>query len=212
MENSFNLSKQWIKTGATAGIIANLIFPLLICIPLPSFLEIFFVAVFGICFSLSGFAIHHLIKHEVQTIYTQIAALFIFVSGLLFNLMLVIQLTFKGYLNHYHSQITEPAETELLNLITKAVDPIQLAMQISNDFFIAGAMLLLAAAMYRHRFFGKIWSISAGVIAVSLIVVKCYAFPFAPQEIGIPYILGPLISLWFLAVCIQVLRLRKVFV
>lgn len=211
MKSTVSLSKQWVVVSAVAGIIANLLFPILLFVSLPAYLEILFVAFFGICFSLCGFGIHHCLKHERPSVYSQIAALFVFVSGFLFNLMLVVQLTFKGYLDFFNSQATTSSEKDVLGLIAKTVDPIQLAMQISNDFFIATAMILFAIVMYRHSNFGKLWSIIGGVVAVMLIIVKCYAFPFTPEEVGIPYVLGPLISIWFLAVCIQCLRLVKIY-
>ena len=97
----------------------------------------------------------------------------------------------------------------MLNWITKTVDPIHLSMQLSNDFFCGLAMLLFSYLMYSHSFFGKLWAVSGVVIALSLLIIKCYAFPFTPQEIGIPYVLGPAIALWFTAVCIQCLRKRN---
>jgi len=206
LELQIKLSKQWVVIGAIAGIVANLLFPILLFVSISPAIEIFFVGMFGICFSISGFSIHHLLKYEKATILTQIAALFVFVSGFLFNLMLVVQQVFKGYLKHFNSQVITSQETEVLSWIEKAVDPIHLSMQLSNDFFCAIAMLLFGVVMYRHTLFGKLWGITGIIIAISLLVIKCYAFPFMPEEVGIPYVIGPIIAIWFLAVCVQCLR------
>ncbi len=209
MKRHQKLSNQWVLLGSISGIIANLLFLLLIFTTLPDYLEVFFASMFGIFYSLIGFGIHHFLKQGNATIFTQIAAIFMLISGLLFNMMLMIQLTFKGYLEIFRNEISKPEETELLNWITKTVDPIHLGIQFSNDFFTACAMILFSIVMFRHRFFGKVWSISGGIIAVALVIVKCYSFPMTPGEVGIPYILGPLISLWFLTACIQCLRIRS---
>ena len=202
------LSRQWILVGAISGILANLLFPLLILVSLPDYLSIFLAELFGLLYSLTGFAIHHLMKYDRPSILTQIGALFIFVAGIIFNGMLAIQLTFKGYLHHYQSQ-AEEQDIDLLNWIAKTVDPVHLGLQLSNDFFVAIAMLLFAIEMFNHRFFGKIWSLSGTLIALLLLGVKCYAFPFTPYELGFPYIFGPLVAGWFLGVCIQCLRCRR---
>ncbi len=206
MESQQLLSKQWILVGSVSGITANILFPILILVSLPSYLELFLAALFGILFSLIGFGLHNLLKREKSTILTHLGALFIFCGGIIFNVMLMVQLTFKGYLRHFQQVSNNQDDATLLSWIGKTVDPIHLGMQLSTDFFTAFGMILFSAVMYRNRYFGKFWGTSGFLIAVSLIVVKCYAFPMTPYELGIPYIFGPLMALWFLAVCIQSLR------
>lgn len=209
MNTSIILSKQWVLTGSIAGILSFILFPILLFIDLPSYLQIAFAILYGILFSFSGFAVHHLLKHKKPTILTQIAALFIFISGFLFNLMLTIQLTFRGYLAHYEKSTSTQEESELLDWIGKTVDPIHLAMQVSNDFFTGIAMILFSIVMYSHTYFGKAWAIAGTLIAVLLLGVKCWAFPMTPYELGFPFVLGPLLALWFLSVNIQCLRKKE---
>ncbi len=208
MNTQRRYANQWVKFGASCGIIANLLFPVLIFVPLPDYLMLFFTAMFGITYALLGFGIHHFLKESKPTIYTQVAAIFILISGFLFNVMLMIQLTFKGYIESFEEQAS-PSDLELLNWISKTVNPIHLGLQFSNDFFTACAMVLLSLVMFRHPHFGKIWSAMGYTIATALIIIKCYSFPFTPGEVGIPYLLGPFISLWFFAICIQCLRKRN---
>ncbi|MEM6723340.1 MAG: hypothetical protein AAF598_04835 [Bacteroidota bacterium] len=206
MNTSIELSKQWIIVGASSGILAFLLFPVLLFVDLPSFLEITLAMLYGIFFSLSGLAIHHVLKFERPSVFTQIGALFIFCSGFLFNLMLAIQLTFRGYLSHFKAQGISPEEIEFLSWIKQTVDPIHLGIQLPNDFFTGFAMILFSIILFRHSFFGKLWGISGVIIAILLIGVKCWAFPMTPYELGFPFILGPMLAIWFLAVNIQCLR------
>ena len=208
MDNQIRRSNQWVTIGGISGIVANFIFVILITCSLPIAIEIFLIGMFGILFSICGFGIHHLLKYERPTILSEIAGLFIFISGVLFNLMLVVQQVSRGYLSHFTSQSLGPNEYEILKWIEKSLDTIHLAMQLSNDFFYGTAMFLFSVIMFKHSAFGKAWSISGIGIALMLFIVKCYSFPFTPQEIGIPFFLGPLVSLWFVLVCIQCLRKR----
>ncbi|MEM9053369.1 MAG: hypothetical protein AAGC47_15050 [Bacteroidota bacterium] len=198
-------SHTWIKVGSISGISSIVLFAILVAATLPSYLEVFLVAYFGICFSLCGFGIHHLISLSKQSVLSQIASIFILISGLLFSLMLIIQLTFRGYLNDRYEEAIDDTSVETLNLIVRTIDPIQLSIQICNDFFVASALILFAIAMYRNTHFEKIWSISAMLIGIVLIGVKCYSFPYTPEEAGLPGVLGPIIALWFLLISIKCL-------
>ena len=209
MEKKMILSRQWIRVGCLSGIASNILFLLLILIDLPLYLEFLFAGLFGISFALIGFGVHHVIKMKVETVASRLGALFVFVAGILFNVMLMMQLTFKGQLEIYKDDILALTKSELFDQWIHLVDTLQLGIQFSIDLLTAGAMLLLALPMWKHITFGKPWALSGAIIAVSLVVVKCISFPLTPGELGIPFILGPLISLWFLAVCIQGLRFGK---
>ncbi|WP_422106816.1 helix-turn-helix domain-containing protein [Winogradskyella sp.] len=206
MKHSRNVSYQWIKIGSFAGIISNLIFLLLIIVKLPIYLNFLFASLFGISFSLTGIAIHKLISLNKESILTKIAAIFIFVVGIMYMVMFNAQLTFNGYLEVYQSEVSKLDNIEFLNTLIKTIDSLQLSLQFSIDVLTALAMLLFASVMFKSKFFGKIWSISAVMIALALIGIKCYSFPQTPSEVGIPYVLGPSIALWFLITCIQCLN------
>ncbi len=208
-ETKLILSKQWILFGAISGIVANILYPILLTISLPSYLEIFLAGIFGILISMSGFAIHHTMIHHKPTILTQIGAQFVFVFGTLLNVMLVVQLTFLGYLGHYKKQLTNQHDLDLFEWIRKTVNPVHLGLDVSADFFVGIATIVFSIAMIKHPFFGKLWSSSGMLFAIILLVVKFYAFPLTPYELDMPYIFGPILALWYLAVCIQCLRKRN---
>lgn len=209
MEKDIALSKQWVQFGGLSGILSTVLFLLLILIDIPSYLEFFFAGLFGIAYALIGFGIHHTIKLERDTVTSRLGALFVFVAGVLFNMMLMMQLTFRGQLEMYRSEILALTDTELFDQWIRITDTLQLGIQFSIDLMTAFAMILFSTVMFKHRFFGPSWAISGAIIAVSLVIVKCISFPLTPGELGIPFVLGPLISLWFLAVCVQSLRVYK---
>ncbi len=209
MEKDIALSKQWVQFGSLSGILSTTLFLLLILIDVPIYLEFLFAGLFGITYALIGFGVHNVIKWEKDTVASRLGALFVFVAGILFNLMLMMQLTFKGQLEMYQSEILALTEADLFDQWIRLLNTFQLGIQFSIDLLTALAMLLFSIMMYKNRFFGIPWALSGAIIAVSLIIVKCISFPLTPGELGIPFVLGPLISLWFLAVCIQSLRVCK---
>lgn len=209
MKTKIKLSKQWIVVGSISGIIANLLFPILILAPLPNYLEAFLAGLFGVLFSLIGFGIHHLMKFDRPTILTQIGAVFICIAGVIFNIMLMVQLTFKGYIDFFSTKTKLTSDVITLNWITKTVDSIHLGMQYSNDFFTSVAILLFSSVMIKNRFFEKILGYSGIILGVTLLSIKCYTFPLTTQKADTALLLGPIIALWFLTVCIQCLRRNK---
>ena len=209
MEKKLKISKQWIQVGCLSGILSTLLFLVLILVDLPLYLEFLFAGLFGVSYALIGFGIHHIVKLERETIASQLGALFVFVAGILFNVMLMMQLTFKGQLELYKDDILALTDAQLFDQWIHLTDTLQLGIQFSIDLLTACGMLLLALALWKHLAFGKPWALSGGIIAVSLVIVKCISFPLTPGELGIPFVLGPLISLWFLAICVKGLRLGK---
>ncbi|MEO0571182.1 MAG: hypothetical protein AAF039_05705 [Bacteroidota bacterium] len=209
MEKKLELTKQWIRLGSYSGIASTVLFLLLILVDMPMYLQFLFAGLFGISYALLGFGIDHAIRLEKETITSRLGALFVFVAGILFNVMLMMQLTFKGQLEMYQNEILELTHKELFDPWIGLMDTFQLGIQFSIDLLTACAMLFFSIDMFKHRFFGRPWAISGAIIAVSLVVIKCISFPLTPGELGIPYVLGPMISLWFLAVCIQNLRVSK---
>ncbi|MEM8998657.1 MAG: hypothetical protein AAGB24_00205 [Bacteroidota bacterium] len=209
MGKNVKLTKRWIQFGSLSGIASTVLFLILILVDLPIYLEFLFAGLFGISYAIIGFGVHHVIKLERESIASSLAVLFVFVAGILFNVMLMMQLTFKGQLKMYRQKILALADTELFDQWINITDTLQLGIQFSIDLLTAFAMMLFSISMFRHRFFGTPWAISGAAIAVSLVVIKCISFPLTPEELGIPYILGPLISLWFFAVCVQSLRIAN---
>lgn len=201
--------KQWVQLGSISGILSTVLFLILILVDLPIYLEFLFAGLFGISFSLLGFGVHHVLRLEKESVASLLGGLFVFVAGVLFNLMLMMQLTFKGHLELNRKEILALNNTQVVDQLINLTDSLQLGIQFSIDLFTACAILLFSLPMRKHALFGKAWGMSGILIAVSLVVVKCISFPLTPAELGIPYILGPLISLWFLAVCIKSLRVSR---
>ena len=209
MNSNPTVTKQWILIGATSGIIASIVYPLLLLVSLPSFLEIFLAGMFGILISLSGFSIHKVISITQPNAYTEVAALFIFSGGIILNLMLVIQLNFVGKLRYFKAETISEVDENILKLIGKAVDPVHLAFDVSWDFFLGIATILFSVFMFKNVHFGKFWAIPGFILAITLMVIEFSSFPLTPYDLGLPYIFGPLLSLWYLAVSIQCLRKRN---
>ena len=68
------LTFTWIKLGAVAGIIACVIYPLMIAVEMPRLLTVACAAAFGPLISLASVGLYHLLKLHQKTVTAQIAA------------------------------------------------------------------------------------------------------------------------------------------
>ncbi len=74
------------------------------------------------------------------------------------------------------------------------------------DFFLGFGTILFGWNLIRHPRAGWLLGFPGIFMGVVILVVNLVAFPFTPEDIGIPYIYGPLTGLWYMVLSIQMLR------
>jgi hypothetical protein len=202
-ENALTLT--WIKLGAIAGIIACVIYPLMIAVEMPRLLTVACAAAFGPLLSLASVGLYHLLKLHQKTVTAQIAAGANIIAGSIVNMMLVVQLAISMSMRGYMDKAAEAATKSTLELIWKAVDKVQLGLDVSWDVFISVGTLLFAVNMLNHPRFGKIFGGIGALLAILLLGFNLYSFPIPPANVNL-IDFGPFVGLWYLVVSIQTLR------
>lgn len=202
-ENALTLT--WIKLGAIAGIIACVIYPLMIAVEMPTQLTVVCAAAFGPLLSLASVGIYHLLKLHQKTVTASIAAGANIIAGSIVNMMLVVQLAISISMRDYMDKAADAAAKSTLELIWKAVDKVQLGLDVSWDVFIGIGTLLFAVNMLTHPRFGKILGGAGALLAVLLLSFNLYSFPIPPANADL-IDFGPFVGLWYLIISIQALR------
>jgi hypothetical protein len=205
-ENALTLT--WIKLGASAGILACVIYPLMIAVEMPRLLTVVCAAAFGPLLSLASVGLYHLLKLHQKTVTAQIAAGANVIAGTIVNMMLVVQLAISMSMREYVQNAGDAATKATLELIWKAVDKVQLGLDVSWDVFISIGTLLFALNMLRHPRFGKIFGWIGVIIASLLLGFNLYSFPTPPANADL-IDFGPFVGLWYLVISIQTLRSLK---
>jgi hypothetical protein len=208
MTNENALTLTWIKLGAIAGIIACVIYPLMIAVEMPRLLTVACAAAFGPLLSLASVGLYHLLKLHQKTVTAQIAAGANIIAGSIVNMMLVVQLAILISMRDYVDKAADAATKATLELIWKAVDKVQLGLDVSWDVFIAIGTLLFAVNMFNHPRFGKILGGVGALLAVLLLGFNLYSFPIPPANANL-IDFGPFVGLWYLVISIQTLRSLK---
>ena len=199
------LTLTWIKLGALAGIIACVIYPLMIAVEMPRLLTVACAAAFGPLLSLASVGLYHLLKLHQKTVTTQIAAGANIIAGSIVNMMLIVQLAISYSMQDYLKNAGEEATKSTLEWIGKVVDKVQLGLDVSWDVFIAIGTLLFAVNMLNHPRFGKILGGAGALLAILLLGFNLYSFPIPPANANL-IDFGPFVGLWYLVTSIQTLR------
>ncbi|MDZ7344029.1 MAG: hypothetical protein ONA90_05905 [candidate division KSB1 bacterium] len=205
-ENALTLT--WIKLGAIAGVIACVVYAIMAAVDMPRVLTVAFAAAFGPLLSLASVGLYHLLKLHKKTVTAQIAAGANVVAGSIVNMMLIVQLAISISMQDYVDKATDAATKSTLELIWKAVDKVQLGLDVSWDVFIGIGTLLFAVNMLKHPRFGKILGGIGALLAVLLLGFNLYTFPIPPANADL-IDFGPFVGLWYLIISIQMLRSLK---
>jgi hypothetical protein len=120
-------------------------------------------------------------------------------------MMLVVQLAISMSMRDYMDKATDAATKATLDLIWKAVDKVQLGLDVSWDVFIGIGTLLFAVNMLNHPRFGKILGGIGALLAILLLGFNLYTFPMPPANANL-IDFGPFVGLWYLVISIQALR------
>ncbi|MBD3232813.1 MAG: hypothetical protein GF315_03720 [candidate division Zixibacteria bacterium] len=200
-----NLQYRWIKTGAYCGLLASLIYPVMITINVPLFAGLILVGLFGFFLAVASIGLYHLLALNRKTVTVLIAAVFNIIASAIFNMMVIVQLAVKQTMRDYLSDTGDEPTRDMLNWIWRSVDKVHLGLDISWDFYLCAGSLLFAINMLRHPRFGMVFGGAGIVISVFLLGLNLYSFPIPPGQSGL-LDLGPVLGLWYLVVAIQTFR------
>jgi hypothetical protein len=205
-ENQF--IKKWIKVGVVSGLLVSVIYPLMIFVPLPFHVALILAASAGPLLAIASIGLYHFVKIHSKTVSLQIAVLFNIIAGVIFNMMLIVQLAIRKGISEYLASASESATQEILRWILRSVNKVHLGLDVSWDIFILVGTFLFALNMLHHPRLGKIIGLIGVAIACVTMGLNLYSFPAPPADSGLVD-LGPFVGLWYLAVTILILRSWK---
>ena len=183
-------------TGSICGIAGVVCYILAISLPLSpkfSFLLALAWPIFSIVFA---FAIYKFVAHNYQSIYNQLAFIFVTIAFVMVSIMISVQVVVKTAMQDSISKAAASDES-VLELIANSLRWVDLGVDLAWDIFLGVALLLLARAIWNHPKFGKWWSLPLAVLAAALIVLNMLTFPYPPDSQGVLDV-GPFIGLFMI--------------
>jgi hypothetical protein len=138
---------------------------------------------------------HFLSKHR-QSFANQAAVIFGICAPVLVSAMLSVQMSLVAYMDKYYRPLEEAAKESQIN-IWRAVDSVQLGLDVAWDMFILPTVILFSIGIMKHPAFGKIMGIIGLVFGSVGLVLNIYTFPIPPIDTGYMDV-GPFVVFWYL--------------
>ncbi|MCK5055936.1 MAG: hypothetical protein KAT34_04730 [Candidatus Aminicenantes bacterium] len=200
MNNRLLLIKSWIKLGIISGLLASVIYPVLIFINLPKVFQVVLAMAWGPLLGISAVGGYYFFNLHRETISLKIATISQIIAGVLVTIMLLVQMAIFS------------AKPEVLGesnrWIWDSINQVQLGLDVAWDVFLFLSIFLFSINMFNHPEFGKIFSIIGVIISVLLIAFNIASFPIPPGEAG-SIDFGPLAGLFGLAMTVNILLRLK---
>jgi hypothetical protein len=205
-----SIKYDWVKLGALAGIL-GIVSYFGIQIPvIPEKLARILAFSFGPWLIIWAIGIYIFLSLDKKSVSAQVGTLFIAISGVTVNFMLVVQQSIFTVMNGYWKEATDPVAKETLRWVWRGLNSIHYGLDISFDIFIMVGVVVVSFAMMSHPKFGKVFAIPGMLVGGSALFINMYTFPTPPGSAEGTFIdLGPFIGLWGLAVAIQMFRSFK---
>jgi hypothetical protein len=159
------------------------------------------MAVAGILFIPAFLGLKKLLEIEKERFSITLGTIF----GIIASAIMVIQMSVQGTvmvkMGKMYLAASEESQKQIISILYKGVRNFDIGIDLAFDCFFFTAWILFGYAMLKSKFFGRIFG-SLGIILFSLTaLINIWTAPNPPSiEIG------PLVSLWVLAVFIQMYR------
>jgi hypothetical protein len=197
-------TRMWIRVGAFAGLVASLSYPALLLIPLPLVGVVTLASLFGLSLSIAALGGYYFYAIHRKTVSLQLGTAAMATAGVLVNCMLIIQFAVSATLDPMLAEAETNGSAEMVRMIWRAVDQVQLGLDVAWDIYISVGTLLIAWNARHHPRFGPFFAWPGLVLAFLLLVLNLYTFPTPPAQAEL-FDLGPLLGLWSLVMTIRLL-------
>ena len=207
MTDDHTSRQTWIRLAWISGIGSIACYFLAAFLPLPDVAIRVLAFAFGPLLSISFLGLYRVLAEHKNGPILQIACLFGIIAGVLVTSMLVVQIGNNMVRSDMLAAADGEAAEEAVQAAWRAVNRVQYLLDVVWDIFICVAAMLLAAVLWAHPRFGKLWGAIGFVSGLLLLVLNLQTFPEAPAYAG-SVDLGPLVALWMLAVYVQTALIR----
>ncbi len=180
-----------IRTGVAAGLIACIVYPVVLLVPLPRMLTAALIAVFGPALALASLGLGQLCRLDSDSFWSRVAPVMNIVAGALFSSMLLVQ---------YAIGLEAGSSA-----VSRQVQAVWLGLDVAWDVYLGIGTVLFSLAMFKHPKFGRLIASLGLLLALGLLALNLYSFPTPPASAQL-IDLGPGIGLWYLIVTILAWR------
>ena len=200
-------ARDWMRIGAWSGLIAAVLFMGGAMIPMPDRLAIVLILVFPLPLLVAHVGLYHFLSRERTSMWNQMAMIFGICAPVLVSAMLTVQQSMVAYMQRYYHPLDEATRQAQIN-IWRAVDSVQLGLDVAWDMFILPAMILFSLGVMRDAAFPRWFGFIGLVLGVGGLFLNIWTFPTPPINVGLPDV-GPFAMTWYAILFVLLIRAVK---
>jgi hypothetical protein len=182
--------------AGVCGLLANLAYALAASEALGDVATPIAASLFGPLIAATSVALYLLLAAERATLAGVLAVIANVAAAALVTAMMLVQVAVND------------VEARLSPAVNDAFEHVEFGLDLSWDVFLVAGTILFSFAMLADPRFGRRFAVPGIAVAAGLYVLNFATFPTPPASEGLVD-LGPLVGLWYAAVSVQALRLRR---
>ena len=215
MQHNSNINNpvadEWIRYGAWCGLIFSIVFMSTALLPLPDRLSTVLALVMPLFLLVAHVGLYYFLARQRQAFVNQLAVILGICAPVLVSAMLCVQMSLVSYMERFYTPLDEATKAGQIN-IWRAVDSVQLGLDVAWDMFILPTIILFSLSLMKHPVFGRVFGGIGLFLGVGGLILNIWTFPIPPINIGLPDV-GPFAITWYGILFILMIRAqRKVLV
>jgi hypothetical protein len=205
MRSVADVDGRLVRAAVLAGGAAVVTYLAKTILPLPGPLNTAFFLCRGPLVVIAFVGVYPFLVKPAPSASALLGTVFGVIAGAATMLFGVIQVTNLHYIRGFIRTAGSAGDAETWRHILEGVFTVQNGVSFVADFFLDWAAFLWAISMWNHPKLGKWWGLLSVVLVGPHVVMKAITFPVPPAEAGF-FDAGPLVSVWFTLLVIQVAR------
>ncbi|MGK2925837.1 MAG: hypothetical protein ACSLE2_09460 [Lysobacterales bacterium] len=189
------VANDWIKYGAWSGLIFSVLFMSVALVPMPDRLSTVIALVFPLFLLVGHVGLYHFLTRHRPAFTTQLAVILGIGAPVLVSAMITVQMSLVSYMERYYKPLDEALKAEQIN-IWRAVDSVQLGLDVAWDMFILPTIILFSLGIMRHPAFGRVFGGIGLFLGIGGLALNIWTFPTPPINVGLPDV-GPFAVTWY---------------
>jgi hypothetical protein len=182
--------------AGVCGLLANLAYALAASEALGDVATPIAASLFGPLIAATSVALYLLLAAERATLAGVLAVIANVAAAALVTAMMLVQVAVND------------VEARLSPAVNDAFEHVEFGLDLSWDVFLVAGTILFSCAMLADPRFGRRFAVPGIALAAALYVLNFATFPTPPASEGLVD-LGPLVGVWYAAVSVRALRLRR---
>ncbi len=200
---------DWMRIGAWSGLVAAVTFMSVAVIPMPDRMAIVLALVFPLFLLVGHVGLYHFLSRERTTMWNQLAVILGIGAPVLVSAMLTVQQSMIAYMQRYYHPLDEVTRQAQIN-IWRAVDSVQLGLDVAWDMFILPTIILFSLGVMRDAAFPRWFGFIGLVLGIGGLFLNIFTFPTPPINVGLPDV-GPFAMTWYGILFVLTIRaVRKI--